>query len=102
MKIYKITYTPIKEIDMGSTKGKQAKINAAIGRLADMIPSGNLLAGEDPAGFLDAVAAELKDLRMENVKLRGTVSTKQDHVNDLEDALQDTLRQLVCRRIART
>lgn len=33
---------------MGSMKGKQAKIDAAFGRLADMMPSGNLLAGTDP------------------------------------------------------
>lgn len=79
---------------MGSMKGKQAKIDAAFGRLADMIQSGNLLAGTDPVGFLDTVAAELKDLRVENVKLKGTVSIKQDRVNDLEEALRDTLRQL--------
>lgn len=48
---------------MGSMKGKQAKIDAAFGRLADMIQSGHLLAGTDPVGFLDTVAAELKDLR---------------------------------------
>lgn len=79
---------------MGSMKGKQAKIDAAFGRLADMIQSGHLLAGADPVGFLDTVAAELKDLRAENVKLKGTVSIKQDRVNDLEEALRDTLRQL--------
>ena len=50
---------------MGSMKGKQAKIDAAFGRLADMIQSGHLLAGTDPVGFLDTVAAELKDLRAE-------------------------------------
>ena len=79
---------------MGSMKGKQEKIDAAFGRLADMIQSGHLLAGTDPVGFLDTVAAELKDLRAENVKLKGTVSIKQDRVNDLEEALRDTLRQL--------
>ena len=79
---------------MGSMKGKQAKIDAAFGRLADMIPSGNLLAGADPVGFLDTVVAELKDLRAENVKLKGAVLIKQDRVNDLEKALRDTLRQL--------
>ena len=79
---------------MGSMKGKQAKIDAAFGRLADMIQSGNLLAGTDPVGFLDTVAAELKDLRAENAKLKGTVSIKQDRVSDLEKALRDTLRQL--------
>lgn len=42
---------------MGSTKGKQEKIDAAFGRIADMIPSGNLLASADPVGFLDTVAA---------------------------------------------
>ena len=79
---------------MGSMKGKQEKINAAFGRLADMIQSGHLLAGTDPVCFLDTIAAELKDLRAENVKLKGTVSIKQDRVNDLENALRDTLRQL--------
>lgn len=70
---------------MGSMKGKQAKIDAAFGRLADMIPSGSLLAGADPVGFLDTVAAELRDLRVENVKLKGAVSIKQDRVNDSKD-----------------
>ena len=58
---------------MGSMKGKQTKIDAAFGRLADMIQSGHLLAGTDPVGFLDTIATELKDLRAENVKLKGTV-----------------------------
>ena len=79
---------------MGSMKGKQAKIDAAFGRIADMIPSGNLLACTDPVGFLDTVAAELKELRAENVNMKGTISIKQDRVNDLEKALRDTLRQL--------
>ena len=79
---------------MGSMKGKQAKIDAAFGRLADMIQSGNLLAGTDPVGFLDTVAAELKDLRAEYVNMKWTISIKQDRVNDLENALRDTLRQL--------
>ena len=79
---------------MGSMKGKQDKIDAAFGRIAGMIPSGNLLASADPVGFFDTVAAELKDLRAENVKLKGAVSIKQDRVNDLENALRDTLRQL--------
>ena len=79
---------------MGSMKGKQAKIDAAFGRLADMINGGNLLASADPVGFLDAIATELKDIRVENVKLKGYVSIKQDRVNDLENALRDTLRQL--------
>ena len=79
---------------MGSMKGKQAKIDAAFGRLADMIPSGNLLAGADPVGFLDTVAAELNDFRAENVKLRGTLSIKQERIDHLEAALRDTLRQL--------
>lgn len=79
---------------MGSMKGKQTKIDAAFGRLADMISGGNLLASADPVGFLDTITAELKALRAENVKLKGTVSIKQDRVNDLEKALRDTLRQL--------
>lgn len=44
--------------------------------------------------FLDTITDELKDLRVENVKLKKTVSIKQDRVNDLEEALRDTLRQL--------
>lgn len=84
----------ILEENMGSMKGKQAKIDAAFGRLADMIQSGHLLAGTDPVGFLDTVAVELKDLRAENVKLKGAVSIEQDRVNDLEGALRDCLRQL--------
>lgn len=79
---------------MGSMKGKQAKIDAALGRLADMINGGNLLASADPVGFLETIAAELKDLRAENVKLKGTASIKQDRVNNLEKALRDALRQL--------
>jgi len=84
----------ILEETMGSMKGKQARIDAALGRLADMISGGNLLASADPVGFLDTIAAGLKDLRDENVELKGTVSIKQDRVNDLEKALRDTLRQL--------
>ena len=53
-----------------------AKIDAAFGRLADMIQSGHLLAGTDPVGFLDTIATELKDLRAENVKLKGTVDPR--------------------------
>ena len=64
----------LQEIDMGSMKGKQTKIDAAFGRLADMIQSGHLLAGTDPVGFLDTIATELKDLRAENVKLRDRIS----------------------------
>ena len=60
---------------MGSMKGKQEKIDAAFGRIADMIPSGNLLAGTDPVGFLDIVAAELKDLRSECEMLRNIINT---------------------------
>jgi len=37
---------------------------------------------------------ELKELRAENVNMKGTISIKQDRVNDLESALRDTLRQL--------
>jgi len=59
-----------------------------------MMPSGNLLAGTDPVGFLDTVVAELKELRAENVNMKETISIKQDRVNDLEEALRDVLRQL--------
>lgn len=49
---------------MGSgMKGKQAKIDAALGRLADMFEGGNLLASADPVGFLNTIADELADLR---------------------------------------
>lgn len=47
--------------NMGSMKGKQAKIDAVFGRLADMIQSGNLLAGTDPVGFLDTLAEDDED-----------------------------------------
>ena len=63
---------------MGSMKGKQAKIDAALGRLADMINGGNLLASADPVGFLETIAAELKDLRAENAKLKGTVQRNEN------------------------
>lgn len=79
---------------MGSMKGKQTKIDAAFGRLANMIQNGNLLAGTDPVDFLDTVAAGLSILRAENVNMKGTISIKQDRINDLEKALRDTLRQL--------
>lgn len=48
---------------MGSMKGKRPKIDAAFGRLADMIEGGHLLAGADPVGFLDAIVRELTVLR---------------------------------------
>ena len=72
---------------MGSMKGKQEKIAAAFGRVANTVPRGHLLASADPVGFLNTVAAELENLRAENV-------IKQDRVNDLEKALRDVLRQL--------
>lgn len=40
-------------------KSKQTKIDAALQRLADMMPSGNIQASADPAGFLDDVAARI-------------------------------------------
>ena len=67
---------------MGSMKGKQAKIDAALGRLADMISGGHLMASIDPVGFLDTIATELRGLRDENVKLRG--------LNERQILLQDT------------
>ena len=84
----------LKETDVGSMKGKREEIDAAFGRLADMIQNGHLLAGTDTVGFLDTIAAELKDLRAENVKLKGTVSIKQNRVNDLEKALRGTIAPL--------
>lgn len=79
---------------MGSMKGKQTKIDAAFGRLADMIQSGHLLAGTDPVGFLDTIATELKDLRAENVKIRGLMSIEADKHNERQIMLQDTMEQL--------
>jgi hypothetical protein len=79
---------------MGSMKGKQAKIDAAFGRLADMINGGNLLASADPVGFLDTIATELKDLRAENVKIRGLMSIEADKHNERQIMLQDTMEQL--------
>jgi hypothetical protein len=78
---------------MGSMKGKQTKIDAAFGRLADMIQSGHLLAGTDPVGFLDAVVAELKELRSENVKIRGLMSIEADKHNERQIMLQDTIER---------
>jgi len=44
---------------------------------------------------LKPLVIELNRLRhLTNVKLKGTVSIKQDRINDLENALRDTLRQL--------
>lgn len=40
-------------------KSDQTKIDAALQRLADMMPTGNLQATADPAGFLDDVAARI-------------------------------------------
>ena len=69
----------------------ETKIDAAFGRLADMIQSGHLLAGTDPVGFLDAVVAELKELRSENVKIRGLMSIEADKHNERQIMLQDTI-----------
>ena len=43
---------------------------------------------------LKPLVIELNRLRHLTVKLKGTVSTKQDRANDLENALRDTRRQL--------
>ena len=48
---------------MGSMKGKQVQIDAALGRLADMFDGGHLLASADPVEFLDTVIKELQYLR---------------------------------------
>ena len=37
-------------------KSKQAKIDDALQRLADMMPSGNIHASADPAGFINDVS----------------------------------------------
>ena len=79
---------------MGSMKGKQAKIDAALGRLADMISGGNLMASADPVGFLDTIATELRELRDENVKLRGLMSVEADKHNERQILLQSTMEQL--------
>jgi hypothetical protein len=39
------------------------KVQQALGRLADVIPYGNLLASTDPTAFCDSVVAELAALR---------------------------------------
>ena len=82
------------EENMGSMKGKQAKIDAALGRLADMISGGNLMASADPVGFLDTITEELRALRDENVKLRGLMSIEADKHNERQILLQDTMEQL--------
>lgn len=38
---------------------KSTKIDEALQRLADMMPSGNIQASADPAGFLDDVSARI-------------------------------------------
>ena len=40
-------------------RSKNEKIDSALQRLADMMPSGNIQAAADPAGFLDDVAARI-------------------------------------------
>ena len=82
------------EENMGSMKGKQAKIDAALGRLADMISGGHLMASADPVGFLDTIATELRELRDENVKLRGLMSVEADKHNERQILLQSTMEQL--------
>jgi hypothetical protein len=82
------------EENMGSMKGKQAKIDAALGRLADMISGGHLMASADPVGFLDTIATELRELRDENVKLRGLMSVEADKHNERQILLQNTMEQL--------
>ena len=82
------------EENMGSMKGKQAKIDAALGRLADMISGGHLMASADPVGFLDTLATELRELRDENVKLRGLMSIEADKHNERQVLLQNTMEQL--------
>ena len=52
------------------TEHEQAKLDEAIGRLADMIPSGHLLAATDPVGFLNEVASQLKDLQAEVERIK--------------------------------
>lgn len=79
---------------MGSMKGKRTKIDAAFERLADMISGGHLMASADPVGFLETVAAELKELRAENVKIRGLMSIEADKHNERQIMLQDTMEQL--------
>ena len=79
---------------MGSMKGKRTKVDAALERLADMVIGGHLMASADPVGFLDTVASELKDLRMENVKIRGLMSIEADKHNERQIMLQDTMEQL--------
>ena len=79
---------------MGSMKGKHAKVDAALGRLADMISGGNLMASVDPVGFLDTITEELRALRDENVKLRGLMSIEADKHNERQILLQDTMEQL--------
>jgi len=69
---------------MGSMTGKQTKIDAALSRLANMIDGGNVLASVDPVGFLDTIVAELKDLRFQNMELRGRVKNLEDNYADLQ------------------
>ena len=42
-------------------KTRQAQIDAALQRLADMMPYGNMQSSMDPAGFLNSIADRLEE-----------------------------------------
>jgi hypothetical protein len=48
---------------MKTTTQRAAEVSAAIDRLAALFPCGALQAATDPAGFIDAVTAEVTRLR---------------------------------------
>ena len=76
-------------------KGKQAKIDAAFGRLADMTQSGHLLAVADLVEFLDIMVAELKDRRAECEMLRSIINTLDGGVVSKEYTLQEVIGDVV-------
>ena len=82
-----MTFVGHEEMRGGMAKSKQTKIDEALQRLADMMPSGNIQASADPAGFLDDVSARI--VRAESaLKIIYTWSgvpgaLHPDHVRDL-------------------
>ena len=80
---------------MGGMKGKQAKIDAAFGRLADMTQSEYLLAVADIVEFLDIMVAELKDRRAECETLRNIIDTLDGGAVSKEYTLREVIGDVV-------
>jgi hypothetical protein len=56
-------------------------IDAAIGKLADLINNGHLLASMNPAGFMDIIADEI-------IKLRTDLAAANKRVEEMEGELK--------------